>query len=567
MSNRGLLVEQSPRGQAPEQPTDPAGGREQRLAGWAVLVGVLALGLAAIGRLEPLAAQGLAADAGIQFHLAAETAQGAVPVRDFEHGWNVLSWYYLAFFYVVSFGQASLWAFLWGTAAGPLLAGAVLLVLGRRHGLPALWILGLTAAILLVSDVPNGKYALPALWLFALRPGGRLGAGRAALVGRFLLAGVVVLSHIELALMLCLGTALYDVLGARGLSLGMRAARVAALAAGGLLFFAGQVAVYARLGVSPGDLISFLILERAGVSSAATAYDGSLLLPENLLGAFFPASLVVSFVPALWRRLSDTTRLTASLHLALGLIAIRKPDEGHLGAATTLLALLGVLVAWDLTRGQDRIPLPRLTAGRLAAAALGAAWLVGTVLAGFSAGSIVALPLLLGLTALGAVAALRGALPAASAGALLAAAGLTVVSTASMAVAEVRGPRDELQERVMAASLAADVERCLGTGDQAWIVPDPLRLYAALGLENPTPYYLFWAGFVDESPEVLERIDAGEVPAVIQVGVWPTSMSVVAPVIERDYELCGEVLTPAVPEEGVAATSVRIWVDRAVAER
>lgn len=560
MSDRSLLVEQPAGRPAPVEQRDPT-RREQRLARWAVLAGILALGLAAIGRLDPLAAQGLSADAGIQFHLAAQTAQGAVPVRDFEHGWNVLSWYYLAVFYVVSFGQASLWAFLWGTAAGPLLAGAVLLVLARRHGLPAGWILGLTAAILLVSDVPNGKYALPALWLFALRPGGRLGAGRAALLGRFLLAGVVVLSHIELALMLCLGTALYDVLGARGLSLVMRAARVAALAAGGLLFFAGQLAVYAGLGISPSDLISFLIIDRAGVSSAATAYDGSLLLPANLLGAVFPASLVVPFVPALWRRLSDTTRLTAGLHLALGLIAIRKPDEGHLGAATTLLALLGVLVAWDLMRGGHRLPLPRPTAGRVAAAVLGAAWLVGTVLAGFSAGSILALPLLLGLTAVGAVAALRGSWPAASAGALLAAAGLTVVSTASMALAEARGPRDELQERVMAAGLAADVDRCLGGDDRAWIVPEPLRLYAALGLENPTPYYLFWAGFVDESPEVLERISSGEVPAVLQVNGWPTSMSVVAPVIEREYELCAEVVTPAIPEEGVVATSVRIWVD------
>jgi hypothetical protein len=560
VSDRSLLVQQPSQGAAPAEPAEPVRRRDHRLAGWAVLAGLLALGLAAIGRLEPLAAQGLAADAGIQFHLAAETARGAVPVRDFEHGWNVLSWYYLAFFYVVSFGQASLWAFLWGTVAGPLLAGAVLLVLARRHGLPATWILGLTAAILVVSDVPNGKYALPALWLFALRPEGRLGAGRAALLGRFLLAGVVVLSHIELALMLCLGTALYDVLGARGLSLGMRAARVAALAAGGLVFFAGQIAVYARLGVSPGDLISFLIIDRAGVSSAATAYDGSLLQPENLLGAVFPATLVVAFVPALWRRLSDTTRLTAALHLALGLIAIRKPDEGHLGAATTLLAVLAVLVLWDLTRSRDALPLPRPTARALVGVALGAAWLVGTVLAGFSAGSIAALPLLLGLTALGAVAALRGALPAASTGALMAAVGLTVISTASMALADVRGPRDELQERVMAASLAGDVERCLGGGDRAWIVPDPLRLYAALELENPTPYYLFWAGFVDDSPEVLERIEDGEVPAVIQIGPWPPSMSVVAPVIERDYALCGEVLTPAVPDEGVVAQSVRIWV-------
>jgi hypothetical protein len=543
---------------AARRPAPPRAGvpDRSRLAVW---IGVVALALAALARLEPLAAEGLDADVGIQFHLAAETARGAVPLLDFEHGWNTLAWYHLAAFYLLSFGQPTLWSFLWGTAAGPFLAGVVLLVVACRQGLPAVWLLGLTATVLIVSDVPNGKYALPALWLLLLRPGGRLDRPRAAVVTRFALAGLLVLAHIELAVMLCLGTALYDLLGARHLPAAARAARVAALAVGGAVLFGAELAAYAGLGLDPADVVRFLVLERAGVSEGAVAFDASLLRPSGVLGAVFPATLVLPFVPAVWRRLSDTTRLTAGLHLSLGLIAIRKPDEGHVGAASTLLALLLVLAAWDLTR--SGLPRPRLDGLGLVAAAAGAAWLLTAVLAGFTAGSVLALPLLLGITALGAVVARRRELPLASAGAVAAGVGLAVVSLAAMAVAEVRGPRDELLERTMATALAPAVERCLGAERAAWVVPEPLALYDTLDLENPTPYYLFWAGFAEEAPEVLQRIEDGEVPAILQQGPWPVSMARVAPVIEDRYELCAEVVTPAVPEQGVGARTVRIWVD------
>lgn len=542
---------------APQEPAEEPRSSRTRLAWWA---GVAAVSVAAIARLEPLAADGLGSDVGIQFHLAGETARGAIPLVDFEHGWNALSWYYLAFFHVISFGQPTLWSFLWGTAAGPLLAGVVLLTIARRHGVTAPWLLALAAAILIISDVPNGKYALPALWLLALRPGGRLDRPGDAVVARFLLAGVLVLSHIELAVMLCLGTALYDLLGARNLTAAARAGRVAALMAGGLLFFAAEVGVYAALGLQPGDVVRFLVLDRAGVAEGAVAFQGSLLLPGSVLGAFFPATLVLPFVPAVWRRLSETTRLTAGLHLALGLIAIRKPDDGHLGAATTLLALLVVLVAWDLHRSD--LPRSRPTPRALLPVVGGAAWLLTAVIAGFSAGSVLALPLLLGVTALGALAARRRELPWASAGAAAAGVGLTVVSLASMSLAEVRGPQDELLERTMAQALGPAVDRCLGDDRRAWVVPEPLVLYETLDLENPTPYYLFWAGFADETPRVLERIEDGEVPAVLQQGPWPVSMEGIAPVIEQRYTLCDEVVTPNVDGEGFGARTVRIWVDR-----
>jgi hypothetical protein len=49
--------------------------------------------LAALAKLEAVEATALAADIGIQYHLATLAGEGQLPVRDFEHGWNVLSWW------------------------------------------------------------------------------------------------------------------------------------------------------------------------------------------------------------------------------------------------------------------------------------------------------------------------------------------------------------------------------------------------------------------------------------------------------------------------------------------
>jgi hypothetical protein len=131
-----------------------------------------------------------------------------------------------------------------------------------------------------------------------------------------------------------------------------------------------------------------------------------------------------------------------------------------------------------------------------------------------------------------------------------------------MSLAEVRGPQDELLERTMAQALDPAVDRCLGEDRQVWVVPEPLVLYETLDLENPTPYYLFWPGFAEETSRVLERIEDGEVPAVLQQGPWPASMAKIAPVIEDRYELCDEVMTPDIEGESFGARTVRIWVQR-----
>jgi hypothetical protein len=541
-----------------ERPTPVAAPRASRSRErWALAAGALALVLAALARLEPLAGDALSADVGIQFHLAGEVARGALPLLDFEHGWNVGGWWHVALFHVLAGGSATGWAFLFGTVGGRLLAGLVLLLVGRRAGLTAPWLLALTGALLVVGDVPNAKYALPALWLAALRPWAE--PARADVAVRFVLAALMVVTHVELAVMLAAGTALYDVLGARGLGATRRALRVGALAVGAAGAFAVQVWLFARAGVPAEETVRFFVLDRAAVAEGATAFTSTLVVPDSVRAAVFAPGLVLAFVPLVWRRLGPTVRCTAALNLGLGLIALRKPDEGHLGAATALLPLLLVLAARDLAADPPRRP--RWTATAPLHLLAGAAVLAGGLVLAVEARSVLALAALGALGATGAVAGRRD-LPWASAGALAAAAVLVVVGVVGRVGADLQGPDDRLLDRVIADDVRADVDRCLGADRRAWVVTEPLELYDLLGLQNPTPWYLFWPGFAQESDRVLARIDDGTLPAVLQVGPWPPSLAAVAPTVEDRYELCldTEVVPPA--GTGLLPRGVRLWVQR-----
>ena len=542
---------------------EPAGPRRRGAAVTTVpglrvpLACAAVLALAAVAELRALPATALSADLGIQAHLAQQVLDGAVPVRDFEHGWNVLSWWAMAALWAVSGGNASLWAFLWSVALGQLLVGLLGLHVARRHGLQTPWLVALTAATVASAGVPNGKYALPLLWLALLRPGGRGDRPVTALVLRALLAGLLLLAHVELAVMLCAGTALHDLLGVRGYDLRVRCARVLALLAGATAAAGIELAAYAAAGVGPQRLVTFLVLDRARISDAATAYDWSLLDPPGLLGALHPASLLLAFVPALWLRLADTTRLAAALHLSLGLVALQTVDVGHVRAASALLVLLVVLGAWDVghapaaVHGPVRAPLLVL---------VGAAWSAGSVLAAVRVGSVLVLPLLL-LAACAGPALARGRWsPAFSAGALAGALAVAATGTVGVAAAGVRGPDDARWERSLAAAVGADVDRCVGADRRAWVVPEPLGLYRLLALQNPTPYHLFWPGFADEHPALLRRMAAGQVPAIVQVGPWPGSVLGVAPQVEAQYALCAEVTVPEQLEHRIPERTVRVWV-------
>lgn len=514
----------------------------RRGAALAVGLGVLLLAAVTVLRLAALGADDLHGDYGIQFHLSAQTARGAIPIIDFEHGWNWLGWYAGAVLWWLARGSATVWMWLWQEVAAGLLAGLAVLAIAWRLRLNAAWILGLVVSWLWLTDVVNAKYAIPTLWLLAVLPVGRLAHGRAALAVRFGLAAVTLWAHIDLAVMLSAGVALYDLLGARGLTARQRLERVAALAGGGAVALGLQLVVYAVLGMGPAALLRFLVVER-GATDPAQHFGYPLLAPTGLRSLIYPVTLVLPFTPLLWRRLSDPTRLAAMLHLGMALTAIRKPDAPHIAAASTLLAVVVVLGARDLLAAapphRERLVGWQQWLGVVA----GAAWFALAVGVGFTTTTLLAAAGLVLVCLLGVAAARWGDQPAHSLGAVLGALALVVVALGSHASGQVPGPTDDLHAQHIAVEAKPEVDRCLGERREALVVPQPLGLYDYLGVTNPTPFYLFWPGFRHETDRVVAMIDDGTLPAIIQVNDWPPlAFDELAPAIEARMNRCAELV-------------------------
>ncbi|HUH07136.1 MAG TPA: hypothetical protein VML96_04935, partial [Egibacteraceae bacterium] len=246
----------------------------------------------------------------------------------------------------------------------------------------------------------------------------------------------------------------------------------------------------------------------------------------------------------------------AFLHLSQALIAIRRTDDSHIAAASTLMVLLIATAAHDLFR--DRLPLVRTVSrehlARIAGGlALGAGWYGVAVLGGFRIASFAAFIVLIAMCLLGAGAAQRGEHAWSSVGAMAAAALLLTTGLGARAVAQA-GDDDALgQAEAIAAAMGDDIDACLTSSREAWIVPTPLTLYDTLDVTNPTPFYVFWYHFAGEIDRVGAMVELGEIPVIIQPYGWPDSMTEMVPFIEAYYELCAEEL---VPETG---NLVRVW--------
>jgi hypothetical protein len=539
-------------------PPAPGGRRTRPGMGptrWPLLVGGAALLVLFHGaRMSALGADGLNADIGIQHFLARSTAQGAIPLIDFEHGWNTASWYFSAALLRLAGGNPSTWVFLWAIAFGPLLAGLLLLVAGWRLRLPAVWTAALLGAWVSTIHLPHSKYAVAMAWMLVLLPvgvGRRRGAAVALRVG---LTATVFWFHAELAVLLAAGTAMYDLFGARDSVPVVRVQRLVAVGAGLVLGLGTQVAVYAALGLPAAETLRQVLIGQTGVYDLQFGYP--LGNPQTFRVLVYPATLILPFVPALWRRLSDPTRYVAFLHLSQALIGIRRPGDGHVGSAATLLALLAVLVVHDLlTDPPPGLARPSGARSVLLAGAgllLGGAWFAVAVAAGFRVPSFLAIVALSAVCLLGVAAARGGERPWASAGAVLAAVALLATSLAGRTATRVAQDAGEEQAEAIAAVAGAEVARCVPDG-RAWVVPSPLMLYATLDLENPTPFVLFWYTFEAELDRVRGMVDAGQIPAIVQPYGWPESMTTIVGFLEDRYELCAEV---AVPQTG---NLVRVW--------
>ena len=522
----------------------------------------MALGLAVVllnaaAGLQVLGALGLRGDAGIQFELARQTADGALPLRDFAHTWNAGAWWWLGVMRSLADGDATVWSWLVGLPMTRLLVGLGVLAAGVRMRLPGPLLVAVLAATALLADPPSIKYALPALWLLVALPVGRLGAGWPAVALRVLLGAVTALSHVEMAVLLAAGVALFDLVDAPRRRRLHAVVRAGAAPAGAALALAGQVLVYDRLGV-PADALLGVLRGSEGTSEATSVtYDAALLRPEILLGAWFPVLTAAPFVPAVWRRLPPGGRLAACLGVATAVVALRKGDAGHVMAATSLLPFVTVLAASGLVAS----PLPVRPALRRPLGLLGGLLAVVAVgVAAVSVRSLAVAGVLLLAAGLASLLARRAELPAASLGALAALLVAGLAGSASVLADVVRADRPVAEGALLSEAVAATVDRCVAPDRRAWVLPEPLALYEELDLENPTPYYLFWGGVDDET--VIEQAREGRLGTVVEVGVFPPSARELGEWVRREWSVCGSVRVPATAVPGGQWTldqRVTVW--------
>lgn len=518
-------------------------------------------------RLEALSSGYLTFDAGMRYHLSGETLRGAVPIRDFEHGWNAGGWYVGAALFWLVGGSAPLWDWLWEVVAGFLLAGVAGLVVLYRLRLSLGWLAAYLAAFLSLQQIPHGKYAIPVLWLLALLPTGWGLRTPAAVAVRFLLGAVTLWLHVDLAIILSAGTGLFDLIARRDLTGGRRLLLAVTPALAAVAAFGAQAWLYQAVFDYPAErLVEFLLLERSttieGINFAYPLFE-----PAAAVQLLYPASLVIPLIPVVWRRLSDPTRLAVSLHLAMSLTGLRKADIPHTEAAAVLLGLVVVLVAHDWWQGRERddeslAEREGWMLGLLRAAAMGlggAVWFAASIAVAFRVDSLAAWPAFLVIAAGSMLTADRrasrpGAEGAAfSVGAALAAAALVVAGAAGYVAGQLAEESDP-QARILAEQLReAGVEQCLEPGREALVIRHPLGLYTELDLDNPTPFYLFWDGFRREFERFTRLANAGELPTIVQVDDWSPGLRDLGPWIEMTYDQCLEVQVPA------TGNFVRVW--------
>lgn len=482
-------------------------------------------------------------DLGIQYYLARITAEGAIPLIDFEHGWNTASWYLSALLYRLVDGNATAWVFLWGRG-GFILAGLAMLVVAWRVRLPAAWIAGLTGVWILLTHVPNNKYAVPTVWAAMLLPvdrGRSVGWDRALRVGA---AATVFWAHVELAVLLAIGTAMYDLVGTRRGTFGQRAITAVHAPLGAVVGLVSQVVTYRMLGMSTQTFVGQAIGNWT-VTDFGPLFDYPVSAPSSIRIALFPVMMLVPFVPLIWRKLSDPTRFLALCSLALGLIAIRRTDDNHVAASGTLLALVLVLGVWDLTVRREKIGASlhalRLTDWKVGVAVLaGAAWYAVGLFAGFQISSLLAIVGLTLVALSGVVAAGLDDFAAASVGAVVMAGIIAVGGVGNHLRQTVSADEAEQETALIAEAVRSEVDRCAGGSGEAWVVPSPLTLYDQLGLTNPTPFYAFWYNLEGERDRLITRMDEGSIPMIIQVGAWPRSMESMVEPIEERFSVCAQ---------------------------
>ena len=552
----------------------PAAGRERqpgdgrigrRLLGSRTAVLLLVIGgivVLSIFSFTPIPPRhGLIRDRELVFYLSGLTADGELPLVDFQHGWNAGGWWIGSVLYRLADGSPNVFAFLFEHVFGRILAFSALSTAVWRLHRPAalIAVVGIGSAAWAAISPPNGKYAIPALWLLALLPTGRQ---RTSLRLDLLVHGAVAFAtlwlHVELAVLLGAGVTFFQLFGNERDPLRTRIARVAALGAGVAVGVASEVAFYATQGVSAGTVNDLVFGGQAG--SFPQQYGWSALHPTSAPAALFPLLVLAPFVPVLWRRAAPETRLAASLSLATAIVALRRHDPQHLAAVSSLFVFTGALLADDLHRipergRDDRMVLARRRTARGVALVAGGAWAGAVVFAAVETESLLAGAALMAGAAVAALVARRGDWPWASAGALAVLVLLAAVGSGLAVRDRIRSTDPYTQVRTNAEAIRPEVDRCLGDERRAVIATTQLSLYDLLGLENPTPYVQFYYDFRRYAPDLVADMRAGEVPALIETYPLPDWMAEVRDELARSYMPCSQVAVPA------TGNTITVWVE------
>lgn len=510
-----------------------------------------------------LAYWGLTSDQGAQYYLSKITAEGAVPLVDFKHGWNAGSWWIGGLLYRLAGGDPTVWTFFNNRLFASTLAAILLAGIGLRLRLHPAAMAALVFACLFIVRPLSVKYMLPVAWAFALLPTPWLDRGPQRVIVRAAVPAALLWVHVELAVLLSAATILYELLAAENWAMRERVLRAASVAGGLVLGFVTEAAYFDLVhGVSVADFnaqVGFGQAEEFPNQFGWPFFSTPPMSNQYTVVALFPALVLLPFVPYVWQRLSGPTRFAAFCAVCIATVAIRRPGPGHGGTVGVLVALAVILAVCDL-QGERfalrrRLP-PLAVLGAIVGVALGAAVTTGVVKVGFDTDGFAGPAVLVGACAAVAVAValVRTSWVATSAGAL---AVLTVLPIATT-VNRVDRMADTNLEFEMTETLGdavePEVDRCLGDTDEALIIPTALPLYDRLDLTNPTPYYLFHYDFGRNKADVLDAFETGRVPAVILSMGIPANLPWLKEALVDNYHRCAKV---GIVDPGHA---VEVWV-------
>jgi hypothetical protein len=504
---------------------------------------------------------GFVRDIELVFYLSGRTAEGDLPLVDFQHGWNVGGWWVGALVYRLADGNPNVFWFLFAYLSGRALAFSALATAVWRLRRPTslIAVVGIGSALWFAMGPPNGKYTIPALWMLALLPTeGFRSRARFVLVVYGVIAFVTLWLHVDMAILLSAGVGFYEIVGNRWDPFVSRVQRAGALGAGLTVGVVSEVAFYAAQGVPVSTVNEYVL--GGQTTGFAQHYGWSLTDRPTATAALFPLLVIAPFVPVLWRRAAPETRLAACISMGLAIVAVRRPDQTHVAAVSTLFMFTGALLADDVYRSRAPVVWPRRRIGVVVA---GAVWAGAVVFATFETESLLAGAALVAGAALAVLASRRGDWPWASAGAVGALLALTAMTAAFVIRDRFRETDPFTQIRTNAEAIAPEVDRCLGDDRRAVVATTQLSLYDFLGLENPTPYVQFHYDFARYEDDFIDDMRAGEVPAFVQVYPLRGWMYGVRDELASNYVPCSRV---AVPDTG---NTITIWVgkDHAPAEQ